>query len=225
MLDRGLSVDGAAQALGWNRARVTARIKLLELPELAQQMIGDGRLALASVEPLRSIGAVSPELLEAVIDYLADGNEWAGERLAGEPGWVLDSALRSGKSKVFAAHLGRVDSFDVAQLRLGKKAQTMIEEAAELHRKIDRYAYGAPAFAFTDEHVDQARAAGVLIEFDRHRPVIVDRSLYRELAKDAIAIGVQTLRDKVAAIEAERKKARKRTGPADPLQEAKREEG
>jgi ParB/RepB/Spo0J family partition protein len=69
MLDRGLTVDGAAQALGWNRARVTARVKLLELPELAQQMIGDGRLPLSSVEQLHAIGAVSPALLEALIDY------------------------------------------------------------------------------------------------------------------------------------------------------------
>ena len=60
MLDRGLTEDGAAQALGWPKARVTARVKLLELPELAQQMIGDGRvIPLSSVEQLRAIGAVS----------------------------------------------------------------------------------------------------------------------------------------------------------------------
>ena len=105
MLADGLSEDGAAQALGWPKARVTARVKLLELPELAQQMIGDGRVALSSVEQLRAIGAVSPELLDALIAYLADGNEWAAERLTREPGWVLDSALRSGNRKVFAAHL------------------------------------------------------------------------------------------------------------------------
>ena len=124
MLDRGLTVDGAAQALGWNRARVTARVKLLELPELAQQMIGDGRLPLSSVEQLRAIGAVSPALLEALIDYLADGNEWAAERLTREPGWVLDSALRSSNTKVFAAHLGgRVDSHEIAALRLGQEGR------------------------------------------------------------------------------------------------------
>jgi ParB/RepB/Spo0J family partition protein len=122
MLDRGLTVDGAAQALGWNRARVTARVKLLELPELAQQMLGDGRIPLSSVEQLRAIGAVSPSLLEALIDYLADGDEWAAERPTREPGWVLDSALRSSNSKVFAAHLGgRVDRNEIAALRLGKE--------------------------------------------------------------------------------------------------------
>jgi ParB/RepB/Spo0J family partition protein len=33
MLERGLTPDGAAQALGWPKARVAARVKLLELPE------------------------------------------------------------------------------------------------------------------------------------------------------------------------------------------------
>ena len=90
-------------------------------------------------------GQVSPELLEAVIAYLGDGNEWAAERLPREPGWVIDSALRSGSSKVFAAHLTQLDSYEVADLRLGKKTEALLDEAATLHKKLDRYAYGAPA--------------------------------------------------------------------------------
>ena len=208
MLDRGLTEDGAAQALGWPKARVTARVKLLELPELAQQMIGDGRVALSSVEQLRAIGAVSPELLDALVAYLADGNEWAAERLTREPGWVLDSALRSGNSKVFAAHLGgRVDSHEIAELRLGKKAEAAYERAGELTRALDRYAYHVDV-RFDDSDVDQARAAGVVIEFERSAPIIVDRSLYRELVKAAITRTVAELEAKVAAREQERKTAR-----------------
>jgi hypothetical protein len=226
MLDRGLTLDGAAQALGWNRARVTARVKLLELPEPAQQMIGDGRLPLASVEQLRAIADVSPALLDALIQYLADGNEWAADRLAREPGWVLDSALRSGDSKVFAKHLGRVDSHDVAALRLGKKAEAAYERATGLTRELDRYAYHVE-IRFDDSEIDQARAAGVVIEFERSAPIIVDRSLYRELVKAAITRTVSELEAKVAAREQERKAARqsqKNTGaPADPAAEAERE--
>jgi len=225
MLDRGLTLDGAAQALGWNRARVTARVKLLELPELAQQMIGDGRLTLASVESLRAIGAVSPALLDALIAYLADGNEWAAERLAREPGWVLDSALRSNNSKVFAAHLGRVDSHDVAALRLGKKAEAAYERVIELSRTLDRYAY--THVRFDDSEIDQARAAGVVIEFDRSAPIIVDRSLYRELVKAAITRRVSELQAKVTARAQERKAARQSQNgagaPADLAAEGDRE--
>ena len=57
---RGLSEDGAAQALGWPKTRVTARVKLLELPERAQQLIGEGVIALAAVDQLRAIGKSRP---------------------------------------------------------------------------------------------------------------------------------------------------------------------
>ena len=226
LADGRLTEAGAAQALGWSRARVTARIKLLELPERAQRLVGAGAIPLSAVDQLRAIGQVSPELLEAVIEFLADGNEWAAERLTREPGWVLDSALREGSRKVFAAHLNQLDSYEIAELRLGKKIEALLEEAATLHKKLDRYAYGTPAFRFSDQQIDQARAAGVVIEFERAAPVIVDRSIYRELAKDAIKNGVEQLREKAAALEAERTQARRRTTdtPADPLDEAQREE-
>jgi hypothetical protein len=138
MLANGLTEDGAAQALGWPKARVTARMRLLELPEAAQRMVGAGEIALSSVEQMRAIGHVSPRLLEALIAYLADGNQFAGERLAREPGWVLDAVLRESDSKVFAAHLSRIDGQEVAALRLGKKAEASYERAVELARQLDR---------------------------------------------------------------------------------------
>ena len=226
MLANGLSDDGAAQALGWPKARVTARMRLLELPEAAQQMVGAGQIALSSVEQLRAIGQVSPELLDALIAYLADGNEWAAERLAREPGWVLDAALReTSNSKVFAAHLGQVDGHELAALRLGKKTEALYERAVELTRQLDRYSYGATV-RFSDAEVDQARAAGVVIEFDRGYPLIVDRALYRELVKQAIARTVDELEVKVAERAAEKKASRGRTAdqPADPVADARREE-
>ena len=188
MLDRGLSEDGAAQALGWPKSRVTARVKILELPERAQQLIGEDVIPLAAVDQLRAIGKVAPELLDAVIAYLDDGNAWAAERLTREPGWVLDAALtHAGDGKVFAAYLHSAGAREVAELRLGKKAEQLYADAEKLQRQLDRYAYGPPPVRFTDADVDQASAAGVLIEFDGPgRPIIVDRPLYRELVKAAI---------------------------------------
>jgi ParB/RepB/Spo0J family partition protein len=227
MLERGLTEDGAAQALGWNRARISARVKLLALPERAQQLVGAGTIPLSAVDQLQAIGGVSAPLLEAVIAYVDDGNEWAAERLAREPGWVLDSALREQGPGVFAAHLTQVDSYELAQLRLGKRTEALVEEAAALYKQLDRYAYGAPPFRFTEQDVDQARAAGVVIEFERSTPIIVDRALYRQLAKDAIARTTEQLREKVAAAATEKRQARKRHGGADsdPLGEARREHG
>jgi hypothetical protein len=76
---------------------------------------------------------------------------------------------------------------------------------------------------FTDEDVDQARAACVLIEFERGRPMIVDRSLYRELVKGAIKRTHADLEAKAAAAAQEKKTARARSQPADPLAVAKRD--
>lgn len=224
MLDRGLTEDGAAQALGWPKTRVTARVKILELPDRAQQLIGEGVIHLAAVDQLRAIGTVAPGLLDAVIAYLDDGNAWAAERVTREPGWVLDAAMtHSGDGKVFAAYLQSASSREIAELRLGKKAEQLYEQAEKLHKQLDRYAYGPPQVRFTDEEVDQARAAGVLIEFERGRPIIVDRPLYRELVKTAIKRTHDDLEAKVALVAKEKKTSRAAKQPADPVAVAKRE--
>jgi ParB family transcriptional regulator, chromosome partitioning protein len=223
MLDRGLTEDGAAQALGWPKSRVTARVKVLELPERAQQLIGDGVIALSAVDQLRAIGAVAPALLDAVIAYLDDGNAWAAERLAREPGWVLDAAMRETGDKTFAAYMDSASSHAIAELRLGKKTEQLYAAAEKLHRQLDRYAYGPPQVRFTEADVDQARAAGVLIEFERGRPIIVDRSIYRELLKAAIKRTHDELETKAAAAAQEKKAARSSKTPVDPLTAAKRD--
>jgi hypothetical protein len=160
MLQRGLSEDVAAQALGWAKARVTARVKILELPEAAQQLVGDGVIALSAIDNLLALGRVSPELLDALVAHI-DQNHWVADRLSREPGWVLGQAMREGKVKAFGAYLNQAGSHELDALRLGKKAAEQLAEAERLHRQLDRYAYGPPAIRFDDADVDQARAAGV----------------------------------------------------------------
>jgi hypothetical protein len=199
-------------------------MKILELPERAQQLIGDGTIALAAVDQLRAIGTVAPRLLDAVIAYLDDGNAWAAERLMREPGWVLDAALtHTGDTNVFAAYLHCVSEHEIAELRLGKKTEQLYAQAEKLHKQRDRYAYGPPQIRFGDDDVDQARAAGVLIEFERGRPFIVDRPLYRELVKRAIKRTHQELETKAAAVSKDKQSARTTETPADPVTVAKRE--
>jgi ParB family chromosome partitioning protein len=60
MLDRGLTEDVAAQALGWPKNRVAARVKILELPERAQQLIGEDVIHLAAVDQLRALAMSRP---------------------------------------------------------------------------------------------------------------------------------------------------------------------
>jgi ParB/RepB/Spo0J family partition protein len=224
MLDDGLSEDGAAQALGWPKARVTARVKILELPERAQQLIGHGVIPLAAVDQLRSIGTVAPQLLDTLIAYIDDDNASAAEQLIRDPGWVLGAALRhADDSKVFAAYLTTVSANEIADLRLGKKTDQLYAEAEKLHKQLDRHAYGPPTVRFEDDDVDQARAAGVLIEFERCRPIIVDRAVYRELAKATVKRTHNVLEQKVADRAAERTATKSTDKPVDPETAAKRE--
>jgi hypothetical protein len=76
---------------------------------------------------------------------------------------------------------------------------------------------------FTEQDIDQARAAGVLIEFERGRPIIVDRPLYRELVKEAIKRTHAELQGKATAAAEEKKATRRNKRAADPVSIAKHE--
>src|ERR1019366_9229623 len=99
----GYTLDGAATVLGWNRKLVTARAKILDLPETAQRLIGSGELPVSAVTTLSKIAKVSPELCEATLAPIATG-VLGGEQFVGNPGWVIGQALREGASNVFAAY-------------------------------------------------------------------------------------------------------------------------
>jgi ParB/RepB/Spo0J family partition protein len=228
MLDRGLSEEGTAQALGWPKARVTARVKLLELPEQAQQLVGAGVIPLSAVDQLRTVGAVSSELLELLVAYLGDGHDehqWRAAELVSDPGRMLARALRDTGSTVFATYLNQLPLHAVDELRLGKKATAQLAEAERLHKQINEYAYGPPQVRFADVDVDHARAAGVLIEFEHSEPIIVDESLYRELSKQALQRTVEQLQGDAERTQAEREQAikQRRSAPTDPVEEARKE--
>src|SRR5215217_5901068 len=170
--------DGEAFELvaGFHRLAAARSLELTEVPVVVRDADTE--------EADRAVENIARKQLSP---YLDDGNAWAAERLAREPGWVLDAALANAGDTggVFAAHLHTAGAHEIAGLRLGKKTEQLYAECKRLHRQLDRYAYGPPPIRFAEEDVDRARAAGVLIEFDSGRPIIVDRSLYRELVKMA----------------------------------------
>ncbi len=226
MLEMGFTEDGAAQALGWPKQRVTARIKLLELPERAQQLTGQGVIPLSAVEELRQIGQVSSQLLDVLVEHVAsDDGRWVARELASDPGRALGEALRHSQSKVFAAYLNQLHPREVDELRLGKKTAELLAEAEKLHKQVSEYAYGPPTIRFAELEIDQTRAAGVLIELDRSTPIITDRSLYRELCKQAIRRTVEDLRVRAAELAEQRKQGKAAGRPVDPEAEARREHG
>jgi len=96
------------------------------------------------------------------------------------------------------AYLNQLHHGDLKSLRLGKKTDALVTESEQLHKQVDRYAYGPPTIRFTPADVDQARAAGVLIEFDSGPAIICDREVYRELCKQAVARTLADVKARVA---------------------------
>ena len=197
MLADGYTVDGAATVLGWHKRRVTARRRILELPETAQTLVGSGEIPVAGIDALLEIQAVSPKLAalvaEVIAEASAEGNP-LGAQLARDPGWLVRQALSHRPGELFAALAGGTLYEDqIAELKLGKKTTALYAEAKTLHGQLDRYAYGPPPVRIGEAELDQARAAGVLLELDRTQ-VILDRGVYRELVKAAVARTVEELR-------------------------------
>ena len=202
MLGDGYTVDGAATVLGWSKRRVTARRRILELPETAQTLVGTGEIPAAGIDTLLDIQTVSPKLAALIAEVLAEaaaeGNS-LGAQLARDPGWLVRQVLSHRPGELFAELAGGTLYEDqVAELKLGKKTSALYAEAKELHGQLDRYAYGPPPVRLGEAELDQARAAGVLLELDRTQ-VILDRGVYRELVKSAVARTVEDLRARAAA--------------------------
>ena len=208
MLDEGYTLDGAAQALGWSRQLVTARAKILRLSEPCQALVGSGEIPVSAIDAVLAISDVSPGLADAVVATIASGGV-AGSQLVNNAGWAIGQALRTTGTDTFAAYLNTINQRDLQALRLGKKIDALVADAEKLHKQVDQYAYGPPTFRFEATDIDQARAGGVLIELDGSAPIVTDRALYRELAKQAITRTVEELRERAAA-----KASGKRTGAA-----------
>jgi ParB/RepB/Spo0J family partition protein len=208
MLHEGYTLDGAAEVLGWDRRLVSARVKILALPENAQQLLGSGELPVSAVSILEKLNAVSPSLCEIAVTPVAEG-QTTGSQFVSNPGWAIGNALRNSDGKTFAAYFETVHPSDIEKLRLGKKAAAALEKVDALHRQLNRSSYyGPPKIRFGELEVDQARAAGVLIELEHATPIITDRALYRELIKQAIARTLQELTESVAREGADRERRR-----------------
>ena len=55
---------------------------------------------------------------------------------------------------MFASQPRQVDSYEIEELRPDKKTEALLAEAVRLHKQLDRYAYAAPPFRFTEQDID-----------------------------------------------------------------------
>jgi ParB/RepB/Spo0J family partition protein len=195
MLAEGKTEDEAANLLGMSKNLVTRRVKLLELPEAAQRLVGDGTISLESVEPMRVIAQASPALLDAALDFIAECNEIAPDDFVHHPLSILTSAVEATDREVFAAPLDVVP-LTTHLLTDDETATALTAEARELHKQINPYTYNNPQIRFTEAEIDRARAAGVLLEYGEEKPLVTDLAVYQDLCRTALAAGVEALKQR-----------------------------
>ncbi len=194
LLAEGKSEEQAAELLGMSKSLVTRRVKLLELPDAAQRLVGDGTLSLAAVDPMRTIVQANPALLDAVVEFIEDyGEEIAPDDFAHTPLSILAAAVEASERDVFAEPLGEVPLKSTDLLPDDAPTVALLSKARELHKQIHRFSLGDPHIRFTEAEVDRARAAGVLLEYGEETPLVTDLDVYRDLCRTAIAAAVNTL--------------------------------
>jgi ParB/RepB/Spo0J family partition protein len=216
ILDEGKSEDQAAELLGMTKHLVTRRVKLLELPDTAQRMVGDGTLALATVEPMRAIAQANPALLDAAIDFIAEhAEELEPEDLVYRPLLIATEAASASEQDVFVASLGEVPLGDEDVVPQDDATAALVAEARQLHKQLHPYGFGDPHMRFTEADTDRARAAGVLLEYGDEAPLVTDLALYQDLCRTAIAAGVQALQQQVAERQETKRGTTKQEQPDD----------
>jgi ParB/RepB/Spo0J family partition protein len=207
ILDEGKSEEQAADLLGMSKNLVTRRLKLLELPHGAQRLVGDGTLALATVDPMRAIVQANPVLLDAVIEYVAEhADEIEPDDLVHGPLTILMAAVETTERDVFAAPLSQVPLDRPDLLPQDDETTRLLSEARELHKTANPYSYSDPRIRFTEAETDRARAAGVLLENDDETPLVTDLAVYQDLCRTSIAAGIDTLKQQVAEREEQDKR-------------------
>ena len=220
MLEKGLTEDGAAQALGWPKARVTARDQAARAAR--QGARADRRRESSRCPPSSSCARSARSARRcwtcSSSTSTATRTVIRGRPASSSPTPATCSAMRCAKrdSKVFAAYLHQLPSHAVDELRLGKKAAEQLAEAEKLHTQVNHYAYGPPPIRFTEQDVDEARAAGVLIELERsdadhRRPAAVPRA--RQSARSS-APSSSCQADAERAKTERRQTAKQRTAPS-----------
>ena len=159
-MDR-LRIKGGRQLKG--EIRISGS-KNASLPLMVAALLTDRKLTLHNVPRLADISTMIQLLKQHGVEVGAGPGENGHDR-----GTTL--TLQAGKIASTTAPYDIVRKMRASVLVLGPlpPARPLCVRAA--------------AVRFTDADVDQARAAGVLIEFERGRPIIVDRCMYRELVK------------------------------------------
>jgi hypothetical protein len=229
MLDRGLTEDGAAQALGWSKQRVTQRAKLLALPDDVARAFGEGWLAMSSLEFTLALHERCPGHCALLARYLIDAARESGRvnRLDGHDlAWQFQNAQRWAEdrgdedARLFMRNLGSFGLRDYVDIAggIGKTKKAIREAIDEIGSIQGHRGYGSTSSGqyarveFAEEQIDQARALGVLLQTDRGA-YVTDRTVLKQLMEDAATAYLpllQQMKREEKAAQAEAKRAERK---------------
>lgn len=156
-MDRGLTEDGAAQALGWSLQLLHNRQRILAMPEKLQPMAGY-EVPLNLVDTIARINETFPLVAQAIAENVVEG-----ERLRNFGAWFL-TRMDLGDLDLSVWDIGKSFRLDHASDFKPKP-----KWRAATKRKIEELSKGKeswelPTIHFLDEQVDHARALGCLLE-------------------------------------------------------------
>jgi ParB/RepB/Spo0J family partition protein len=223
MLDAGLTPDGAAKALGISGNRVTRRLELLKVPAAARGLWGGEKPASLDAVPaaaslLEKVPALAPLVAYAheqgheVTELDRDPARYIdGVRavLDGDdaPAWPKDLAIVNADAYDLHIDSDQTLGINLEHIKRYKKAYADGRE---------NYVYGV-RLRFTDEDVDAARAAGVLVELEQTSwsgrpvgtlPLIVDKEWIKDRIENTV---VPRFEKQIAAAVRKEQKARGKT--------------
>lgn len=175
LIDNGYTAEGAADALGASAQSVHNRLRLMGLPEEAREFFGPGgNLRPGHVDTLAAVATVSPDV--AVIA----AQRW-NESPQQDVGWLMNRDVPKG---LYPAHT-RYQVYDTEyhkkEISLGAKHSNM---AKEMREKVHGYERDYEPM-LGELEFDAARAAGVLIEFERYA-FVTDKAMMVDLLKRRI---------------------------------------
>ena len=183
MLDDGYTLDGAAQALGWSTpARRRPREDPQAPPRPRSSSSAPARSRSAPSRTCSTVATVSAPLGAGRRRGDRRGDLHGGE-LRQQPGvGGRRGAAYRAEGRVRALPRQRSTRRTARRCGSARSSTALVAEAETLHKQVESYAYGPPTFRFAEQDVDQARAAGVLIEFAQGHaygntaPIITDQA-------------------------------------------------
>lgn len=211
--DQGLTVDGIAEHLSVPKRRVTERLRILELPLSARELVGEGKLSTRDVATLADITANSPALAAAMAMAEADEpgslhDPDAITRVVAKTKGLFDPRTIEPQGHLkLTPELGR----QIGALRKVVEAYDTPGVSWETREKVRKLVGYGGKLSLTTQLLDAGRAAGAVVDVackDRWnaRPTTVSVVVDGAWLQENLPPAIEAMHKKISAAIARAKK-------------------